>query len=43
LLSVAQNRVSDWDNGLNIPTLVTLQRYAAAFATTVAQLLDGVM
>nr|WP_192830609.1 helix-turn-helix transcriptional regulator [Mycobacterium sp. UM_NZ2] len=43
LLSVAQNRVSDWENGHNIPTLVTLQRYASAFNTTVAHLLDGVM
>ncbi len=37
------NRVTDWEIGLNTPTLATLTRYALLFDMTVAEILDGVM
>lgn len=43
LLTTGENRVTDWEIGINTPTLPTLRRYAAVFGLTVAQLLDGVM
>ena len=39
----SQSRISNWENGIHIPTLQALQLYAAAFNTTVARILDGVM
>lgn len=36
-------RVSDYETGAHIPTLRTLQLYAAAFGTTVSRILDGVL
>jgi transcriptional regulator with XRE-family HTH domain len=37
------NRISDWEIGSREPTLPSLQRLAAAFGITVADLLEGVM
>ena len=42
-LGSSQNRVGDWELGINTPTLPTLQRYADLFEMTVSQLLAGVM
>lgn len=37
------NRITDWEIGINTPTVPTLQRYALAFGITVAELIEGVM
>jgi len=43
LLSTQTNRISDWEIGKHEPTLPLLQRIAAVYDLTVAQLLKGVM
>jgi putative transcriptional regulator len=43
LLNTKTNRISDWEIGKHEPTLPLLQRIAAVYDLTVAQLLKGVM
>jgi transcriptional regulator with XRE-family HTH domain len=39
----ASNRISDWENGRYEPGLPVLRHFAAAFETTVSELLDGII
>lgn len=36
------NRISDWENGIHVPTLTVLRRYAGLFGMSLSELLDGV-
>lgn len=42
MVGTLQNRVSDWEIGLHQPTLPSLEKLAAAFGITVADMLDDV-
>lgn len=42
-LDTQNNRVSEWETGQHLPTLIVLHRYAEVFNTTVAEILKSVL